>query len=67
VVAGAATVWEAHRPVLERVEIRLKRLPPAFDGFTIAQLTDIHFDDWLHASYFHDVVTHVNEIGRAHV
>jgi predicted MPP superfamily phosphohydrolase len=61
-VAGTAAVWEAHRPVLERVDVRLRRLPAAFEGFTIAQLTDIHFDDWLHASYYHDVVARVNDL-----
>ncbi len=49
--AGALTVgvdaWiiEPDHPVLKRVEIPLRRLPPAFDGFTIAQLSDFHYDD----------------------
>jgi predicted MPP superfamily phosphohydrolase len=60
--AAAFSAWEAHRPVLERVEIRSPRLPQEFDGFTIAQLTDFHFDEYLHASYFEDVVAKVNAL-----
>lgn len=33
-----------NRPVLNRVDIHLHRLPDAFDGFTIAQLSDFHYD-----------------------
>jgi predicted MPP superfamily phosphohydrolase len=40
---GYVSLSEPHQIVLERVEIRLRRLPEAFDGFTIAQLSDIHF------------------------
>lgn len=29
---------------LKRIEISLKRLPEVFDGFTIAQLSDFHYD-----------------------
>lgn len=32
-------------------EVRLDRLPPAFDGFTIAQLSDIHYGDFMSAEY----------------
>lgn len=38
---------EPKEPVTEKVEIRLKRLPEAFDGFRIAQLTDIHFGPYM--------------------
>jgi uncharacterized protein len=37
-------VVEPHfRAVTEHIEIKLQRLPQEFDGFRIAQLTDIHF------------------------
>lgn len=49
VLGGAGGTVLAHgawiapnQPVLERVTIRLVDLPPAFDGFTIAQLSDLH-------------------------
>lgn len=38
---------EPRHPVAERVEVRLARLPEAFDGFRIAQLTDIHFGPYM--------------------
>lgn len=31
-----------HNPAIERVSIPLKGLPPAFDGFRIVQISDIH-------------------------
>jgi len=37
-------LYEADHPELERVEIFLPRLPDVFDGFTIAQLSDFHYD-----------------------
>ena len=45
VVLGADTVLEALDPHLVRLEIPLERLPAAFDGFTIAQLSDFHYDE----------------------
>jgi predicted MPP superfamily phosphohydrolase len=48
--AGAAGVgtyaveFEPNQPRLLRVEIALARLDAAFDGFTIAQLSDFHYD-----------------------
>lgn len=35
---------EANHPQLDRVEIFLPQLPDVFDGYTIAQLTDFHYD-----------------------
>ena len=45
VVLGAGTVLEALDPHLVRLEVPLERLPSAFDGFTIAQLSDFHYDE----------------------
>jgi len=36
---------EPNQPKLVEVEIGLPRLPAAFDGFRIAQLSDFHFDE----------------------
>jgi predicted MPP superfamily phosphohydrolase len=41
--ADATFIAPIH-PVLTRLEIPLKRLPVEFDGFTIAQLSDFHYD-----------------------
>ncbi|MGH9557114.1 MAG: hypothetical protein ACRD2Y_14950, partial [Terriglobales bacterium] len=37
--AGYGFLLEPRRRVIERVEVRLKRLTPVFDGFRIAQLS----------------------------
>jgi len=39
-----AVIREPNHPELVRIEISLSRLPPALDGFTIAQLSDFHYD-----------------------
>ncbi|MCJ7630775.1 MAG: metallophosphoesterase [Longimicrobiales bacterium] len=49
---GFAIWWGLSRMVVNRVEIPLTNLPPELDGFTIAQLSDLHLDlvhgrDWL--------------------
>ena len=69
-IAGAGTVvlgsyagiWEPRRVVVRRVELRLPRLPEAFDGTTIAQISDIHFEEFLPASHIRDVVDEVNRL-----
>ena len=40
-------VREPRHPVGEEIEIRLKRLPDAFEGFRIAQISDIHFGPYM--------------------
>jgi len=47
-----AVWWGLSRLVVNRVEIPLPNLPPELDGFTIAQLSDLHLDlvhgrEWL--------------------
>ncbi len=32
-------------------EVRLDRLPPQFDGFTIAQVSDVHYGDFISAEF----------------
>jgi uncharacterized protein len=41
---------EPHHPVAEHIEVRLARLPEAFQGFRIAQITDIHFGPYMDQS-----------------
>jgi predicted MPP superfamily phosphohydrolase len=40
----SAALIEPHRPVVERVEVVLRRLPRELDGLTIAHLSDFHYD-----------------------
>ena len=42
--AEDTVIREPNHPELVRLEMPLKRLPSAFDGFTIAQLSDFHYD-----------------------
>jgi predicted MPP superfamily phosphohydrolase len=49
-VAGVAAVagdgfLRSNEPQIRRVQIPLARLPESFDGFTIAQISDFHYDD----------------------
>ena len=46
-------------PRLEKVEIKLKNLPRAFDGFTIAQISDVHVGPLIHSDYLENVVQQV--------
>ena len=38
---------EPHRPLPEHIDVHLTRLPEAFEGFRIAQITDIHFGPYM--------------------
>jgi predicted MPP superfamily phosphohydrolase len=44
-LAGEGTIFEADRPRLVPIEVRLPRLADSWDGFRIAQLSDLHYDD----------------------
>ena len=46
-IAGAAGTVEPHHPAVKQVRITLRRLPEQFDGFRIAQLSDIHFGPFI--------------------
>ena len=48
---GADSIfWEPYHPQLTRLEIGLANLPDAFDGFTILQLSDFHYDPYAGAT-----------------
>lgn len=48
--AAYAAAWEPYHPRVERVDIAIKNLPPAFDGFRIVQLSDLHIQPAFPAS-----------------
>ena len=56
----AACLHEPHETVVNTIPIVLERLPAAFDGFRIAQLSDIHFDQFMTPEYLESVVKLVN-------
>jgi hypothetical protein len=67
---GAAVAWALYAGEIERhwievveQEIALRGLPAAFDGFRIAQLSDIHMDEFTEAFFLRRVVERVNSLG----
>ena len=44
-MAVDGTIFEPNDPQLVQIEIPLFRLPEAWDGITIAQLSNFHYDD----------------------
>lgn len=61
--AGAAYARrEAYSPVVERVEFALRHLPAAFDGTTVAFLTDTHHGPFVPVSYLEEVVHLTNAL-----
>jgi predicted MPP superfamily phosphohydrolase len=53
---------ETNTPVLERVEIPIKNLKPALEGFTIAQLSDIHLQPYTKPDLVQRAVEMSNEL-----
>jgi predicted MPP superfamily phosphohydrolase len=62
VLGTDATVFAANEPQLVRLEIPLSRLPAALDGFTIAQLSDLHYDEHFSAVPIRKAVAIVNAL-----
>jgi len=56
--------WRQARstPAVRRVEIPIAGLPAALDGFTIAQLSDIHVGPTIDATWLAPVVARTNEL-----
>jgi len=44
-LAEDTVIREPNHPELVKIDIPLARLPASFDGFTIAQLSDFHYDE----------------------
>lgn len=61
-VAGAWGFSESNHPQVTQIEIPLARLPQAFDGFTIAQLSDFHYHDQLSVTPIRKAVEIVNDL-----
>jgi len=59
-LSGAA-VAQARGFRLEELEIELKKLPPAFDGFKIIQLSDIHVGPTIGRTFIESIVHHTNQ------
>jgi predicted MPP superfamily phosphohydrolase len=61
--AGSGALSTAlDEPVIEYVDIRMPRLPQAFDGFRIVQLSDFHYDPFFDDSIIRSAVAKTNEL-----
>jgi predicted MPP superfamily phosphohydrolase len=54
--------FERHRIEISRCDIFLPGLPAAFDGFRVAQLSDIHLDQYTEPFLLRDAVTFINRL-----
>src|ERR1051325_2469956 len=52
---GQSTFGEPKEFKVETIEIALKRLPKAFSGFRIVQISDIHMGGWMNVERFQQV------------
>lgn len=60
---SALGVWQAVRvPDVRTIEVALPNLPPAYDGFRIAHLTDLHASRLLQRDWMADVVARTNAL-----
>jgi uncharacterized protein len=53
---------ERHWIDVTQTEVYLRRLPPAFEGVRIAQLSDIHLDEYTEPSFLRRVVSQVDRL-----
>jgi uncharacterized protein len=64
VVAGLLTLWgfvnARRRAAVVSVEVPIRGLPPALQGFTIAQISDIHIGPTIKGPYLQAIVDAVN-------
>jgi predicted MPP superfamily phosphohydrolase len=61
-VAGGVGFVASDHPQVTRVDVRLRRLPHEFDGFTIAQLSDFHYEEHFSVVPIRKGVELVNEL-----
>jgi uncharacterized protein len=57
-----ATKIEPNWVDIHYVPLTLPRLDPAFDGYKIAQITDVHADSWMTEARLHHIVSLINAL-----
>jgi hypothetical protein len=62
VVAADSALIEPNRPRVIRKEIRLRRWPNGLDGFTIALLSDFHYDPYFSVHPIRSAINTINEL-----
>jgi predicted MPP superfamily phosphohydrolase len=60
-IAIDSTLFEPNRPRIVRVDLLLRRWPERLDGFTVALLSDFHYDPHFSAHPIHAAIGMVNE------
>jgi hypothetical protein len=61
--AGVGVAWGLGKLVVKRIEVTLRNLPRELDGFTIAQLTDLHMGPMRGGRWLSEVVKRTNALG----
>lgn len=59
-IVGDGVIFEANQPQLVSIEVPLTRLPESWDGFRIAQLSDLHYDDYFSVVPLRKAIAMVN-------
>jgi predicted MPP superfamily phosphohydrolase len=54
--------WDRHHLELVQQTIRLRHLPPAFHGLRIAQISDIHYDEYTEPYFVREIVRRINAL-----
>jgi hypothetical protein len=55
-------LWDRHHLEVVQQTIRLRRLPEAFHGLRIAQVSDIHYDEYTEPYFVREVVRRINAL-----
>jgi uncharacterized protein len=64
-VSGYAVSAAIVVPEVKEVEVRIRDLPPAFEGFQVVQLTDLHISKMFNAEWVEKVVARVQALEPA--
>ena len=57
-----AGFWDRHHLEFIEQTIRLRRLPEAFHGLRIAQVSDIHYDEFTEPFFVREIVRRINAL-----
>jgi hypothetical protein len=55
-------MWERHHLEVVEQTIQIRRLPDAFAGLRIAQVSDIHYDEYTEPYFVREMVTRINAL-----
>ncbi len=55
-------IWNAYKPMVKHLSIKIKDLPQAWKGQTIVQISDVHLGNILGQDFLSDIVEKINEL-----